>query len=229
MRLSAATAALSILRRSMLTASTSKPRCNTPISCYPIHLRQKSTMPAQQPRNRAGLSAKANNKFSNTGQRSTDPSPSAVARSAMVTLGVTGAVAGAARLPCYYMVNSTRGRKQQLQLEVRQVQRGNVAPGTICIIAKTRTAEIQQTGWQLQQRETDLLQHARSSSGQLLQNQRWHWLLRENASCWPGAAPSGASPRALPPTLRPRNCSVRPLANISIRRPRRAICTQSRE
>lgn len=74
---------------------------------------------------------------------------------------------------CYYMVNSTQQKAQQLQLEVRQVQREEMLLQDYLYHAKdAELREIQQQLEQLQQRETDLLQHARSSSGQLLQNQQ---------------------------------------------------------
>lgn len=74
---------------------------------------------------------------------------------------------------CYYMVNSTQQKAQQLQLEVREVQREEMLLQDYLYHAEDAgLREIQQQLEQLQQREADLLQHARSSSGQLLQNQQ---------------------------------------------------------
>lgn len=74
---------------------------------------------------------------------------------------------------CYYMVSSTQQKAQQLQLEVRQVQREEMLLGEYLYRAEdAELRELQQQLEQLQERESDLLQQARHSSGKLLQNQQ---------------------------------------------------------
>lgn len=74
---------------------------------------------------------------------------------------------------CYYMVSSTQQKAQQLQLEVRQVQREEMLLQDYLYHAEdAELRDLQQQLEQLQQRENDLLQQARHASGQLLQNQQ---------------------------------------------------------
>lgn len=84
---------------------------------------------------------------------------------------------------CYYMVSRTQQKAQQLQLEVRQVQREEMLLQDYLYHAEdAELRELQQQLAQLQQRESDLLQQARHSSGKLLQNQQQALaLLREKS------------------------------------------------